>query len=232
MIDSPQPATPVVIPAKDGYDRWAGIYDTEDNPLISFETEEVYRLLGQVHDLAVADIGCGTGRHAVRLAAAGAKVTGLDFSEQMLTVAQQKPGAHMISFVRHDLSLRWPLPNEGFDRVISCLVLDHIADVGAFFRELYRICRHGGCIVLSVMHPAMMLKGVQARFTDPGTGETVYPASVSNQISDYVVAANRTNLIFDYMFEHAVDEGLCERSPRARKYLGWPLLLMMRLRKL
>lgn len=231
MSDTLQPAESVIVPAKDGYDRWADIYDSEDNPLIAFETEEVYRLLGQVHDLAVADIGCGTGRHALRLAAAGAKVTGLDFSEQMLAVAQQKPGAHKITFLRHDLALRWPLPNEGFDRVISCLVLDHITDVSAFFRELYRICRHGGCIVLSVMHPAMMLKGAQARFTDPGTGQKIYPQSVPNQISDYVVSANRTGLTFDYMFEHAVDEALCDRSPRARKYLGWPLLLMMRLRK-
>ncbi|MFT5466116.1 MAG: hypothetical protein ACI8UO_001214, partial [Verrucomicrobiales bacterium] len=31
------------------------------------------------------------------------------------------------------------------------------------------------------------------------------------------------------MSEHRVDEALAEKSPRSRKYLGWPLLLMMRL---
>jgi hypothetical protein len=33
------------------------------------------------------------------------------------------------------------------------------------------------------------------------------------------------------MSEHVVDEELAARSPRAQKYLGWPLLLVMRLRR-
>jgi hypothetical protein len=32
------------------------------------------------------------------------------------------------------------------------------------------------------------------------------------------------------MSEHAVDADLVARSPRATKYLGWPMLLLLRLR--
>lgn len=41
---------------------------------------------------AILDIGCGTGRHAVELAARGYKVTGIDLSESMLNRAKEKAG--------------------------------------------------------------------------------------------------------------------------------------------
>ncbi len=54
---------------------------------------------------------------------------------------------------------------------MTCLlVLDHVEDLVALLCELKRICRDDGAIVLSVMHPAMMLRGVQARFSDPESG--------------------------------------------------------------
>ena len=48
-------------------------------------------------------------------------------------------------------------------------------------------------------------------------------------MSDYVMTAARAGFVFDHLSEHAVDEKLTTRIERARKYLGWPLLLLMRL---
>ena len=58
------------------------------------------------------------------------------------------------------------------------------------------------------------------------------PAGARHQLSDYINAATRAGLGIDHMSEHVVDEALVARSPRARKHLGWPLLLVMRLRVL
>jgi hypothetical protein len=82
-------------------------------------------------------------------------------------------------------------------------------------------------IVASVMHPAMMPKGVQARFHDPASGREVRPASAVNQVSDYVMAALGAGLRLEELSEHSVDEPFARRSERARKYLGWPMLLML-----
>jgi len=218
-----------VLPTRAGYDRWAEIYDGEDNPLVFLEEEHIGRLIGDVVGLAVADIGCGTGRHAVRLAKAGARVTAVDFSEAMLDRARAKPGAEAVAFIRHDLAEALPLQAEAFDRILCCLVMDHIADLDHFFGELRRLCKRDGSVVVSVMHPAMNLRGVQARFIDPATGGRVSPRSYSHQICDYVMAAQRAGLAVDLLSEHAVDEMLAERSPRGRKYLGWPMLLLLRL---
>jgi 2-polyprenyl-3-methyl-5-hydroxy-6-metoxy-1,4-benzoquinol methylase len=46
---------------RDGYDRWAEVYDGEGNPLVELEEPEVDGSLGDVHALEVLDVGCGTG---------------------------------------------------------------------------------------------------------------------------------------------------------------------------
>src|SRR5271169_1351305 len=118
-----------LLSTKDGYDLWAAIYDEDGNPLIAIEEPWVDRLLGDVRGLAVADIGCGTGRHALRLAAAGAAVHALDFSEGMLECARAKPGASRVVFQIHDLARPLPFPDASLDRVVCGLVIDHITDL-------------------------------------------------------------------------------------------------------
>ena len=217
------------VPTREGYDRWSEIYDDEANPLVMLEEPEVANALGEVKGLAVLDVGCGTGRHAVRLARAGAVVTGIDFSSGMLDKARRKPGADAVRFVQQDASGTLPFEPRSFDRVISCLVVDHVRDLPVFFRELGRVCRDDGFIVVSVMHPAMMLKGVQARFHDPRTGARVFPQSVENQISDYVTGALAAGLRIQRLSEHAMTAEIASRNPRAEKYVGWPMLFVMML---
>jgi ubiquinone/menaquinone biosynthesis C-methylase UbiE len=229
-VSASQTTEPSVVPVREGYDLWSRIYDEEDNPLLVLETDQVRRLLGNVRGLRVADIGCGTGRHAVAAAEAGATVIGVDFSPGMLSKAAKKPGAAAVRFVHHDLAIGLPFASKTFDRVTCCLVLDHIVDLDGLLREMARICREDGFAVISVMHPAMMLIGRQAEFADPASGRKVRPASPGHQIADYVMAITRAGFLVEHMSEHVVDAELTARSERAKKYIGWPLLLLMRLR--
>jgi SAM-dependent methyltransferase len=212
-----------------GYDRWAAIYDREANPLLPLEEPVVHEALGDVRGLDVLDLGCGTGRHALWLAAAGAIVTGLDFSDGMLRAARAKPGAEAVRFVVHDLHEPLPFANGSFDRVVSGLVLEHLLDLGAFFAEAHRVLRPGGGAVVSAMHPAMFLKGVQARFTDPATGEKVQPGSVAHTLGDFVMAAVRAGFVLEGVGEFAADAAFAARYPRAEKYVGWPMLVVLEL---
>jgi malonyl-CoA O-methyltransferase len=121
------------LPTREGYDRWAALYDRDGNPLVLLEERTIPAFLGDVQGLTVADIGCGTGRHAVMLAASGANVTALDFSDGMLAAAAGKPGADRVRWVQHDIARPLPLPDRAFDLVLCCLVLDHIEDVAGLF---------------------------------------------------------------------------------------------------
>jgi malonyl-CoA O-methyltransferase len=228
MADSPPPDP--LRHVREGYDRWARVYDHDANPLIALEEPAIRRAAGDVRGLSVLDLGCGTGRHALWMAAAGATVTGADFSEGMLAEARAKPGAAAIHFLRCDLHEPLPFQDGAFDLVVSGLVLEHIGDLDRFFGEARRMVRSGGRAVVSAMHPAMFQRGTQARFTDPESGEVVRPGSVDHQVGDFVAAAERAGFILEDLNELAADADFASRYPRAEKYIGCPMLLLMQLR--
>jgi malonyl-CoA O-methyltransferase len=226
IAQSHPPESPAI---RDGYDRWSLVYDHDGNPMLALEEPFMRERLGSVRDLAVLDLGCGTGRHTLWLASAGAVVTALDFSEGMLAQARQKPGAGVVHFMLHDLEKRFPFENGSFDRVVSGLVLEHVKDLDHFFSEVHRVLRPGGRAVLTAMHPAMFLREGQARFTDPDSGEIVQPGSYPHQISDFIMAALGNNLRLLHLGEHSADAELASKYPRCEKYVGWPMLLVLEL---
>lgn len=208
-----------------GYDRWAVVYDHDANPMPALEEPVVQAAAGDVAGLQVLDLGCGTGRHALWMSAAGAQVTAADFSTGMLEQASKKPGAETIRFITHDL--HQPLPIEpAIDLVVSGLVLEHLADLRPFFAEVHRVLKSDGRAVISTMHPAMFQRGSQARFTDPETGELVQPGSFNHSISDCVMAALQAGLTLEAISEHAPDAEFAGRFPRSEKYVGWPMLVV------
>jgi malonyl-CoA O-methyltransferase len=212
---------------RQGYDRWAMVYDHDANPLPALEEPFVHETVGAVAGLAVLDLGCGTGRHALRLAAKGAVVTAVDFSEGMLAEARRKPGAERVRFLSHDLHEPLPLPAGTFDLVVSGLVLEHLHELDGVFREARRMLSPGGRAVVSAMHPAMFLRGSQARFTDPDSGQIVQPGSLPHQLGDMVMAAVRAGFRINHIGEHAPDAAFAARYPRAEKYIGWPMLVVL-----
>ncbi len=212
-----------------GYDRWAAVYDYDQNPLLALEAPLLRKALGDVCGCSVLDLGCGTGRHALWLAEAGAHVTAIDFSEDMLAVARSKPGADGVDFMVHDLHERLPFGSGAFDIVVSGLVLEHLRDLPAFFSEARRVLNSRGRAVISAMHPAMFLRDSQAQFTDPASGEIVRPGSLPHQLSEMIMAAVLARLDLIGVDEYPADRELVARFPRAKKYLGWPMLVVLQL---
>ncbi|HMO35169.1 MAG TPA: class I SAM-dependent methyltransferase [Gemmatales bacterium] len=210
-----------------GYDRWAAVYDHDDNPLPALEQPVMQEALWPVEGLHFLDVGCGTGRHTAWLTAAGARVTAIDFSTGMLSKARCKPGLEHVQFIQHDLNQCFPIDGNTFDGIISGLALEHINDHHQLFREMYRVLRPGGKVAVSTLHPAMFLRGSQARFTDPETGNIVQPGSIQHTIGELVMTALRTGFTLNALVEKAPDELFANQYPRAEKYLGWPMLLVM-----
>jgi ubiquinone/menaquinone biosynthesis C-methylase UbiE len=223
---------PRVLSTREGYDRWAATYDTMGNWLLALEEPEVDRALGDVRGLDLLDVGAGTGRHAIRLAAAGARVTAIDFSEEMLAQARAKAGAASVKWVLHDAKIALPFPSASFDRVLCALVLEHIdlPRLRPFFSELGRVARLDARIVVTAMHPAMFLKGISANFRDE-RGAEIRPRSYPATLSDYVMGALEAGLAIDRLTERPVDDALAVRYERAAKWVGWPALFVMELRR-
>lgn len=210
-----------------GYDRWSPVYDTDGNPMQALEGPIVRRALGPVKGLSALDLGCGTGRHSLRLSNDGANVTALDFSDGMLEEARNKPGAESINFISHDLRERLPFSDRSFDLVVSGLVLEHLEDISTFFAEIFRVIKPGGRAVISAMHPSMFLRGSQARFTDPESGELVRPGSIDHKLSEIIMATVNANLRLDAIEEHSPDMEFVSHHGMRDTSIDWPMLVVL-----
>ncbi|MEV0911252.1 class I SAM-dependent methyltransferase [Streptomyces hokutonensis] len=101
----------------------------------------------------VLDIGCGTGRFTVPMAAAGARVSGLDISRAMLDVTEGKLAAQGLSADLHEGDMAdLPFEDNSFDVVTSMLALMHIPleDRERVFAEVSRVLKPGGKLVIGV----------------------------------------------------------------------------------
>lgn len=214
----------------EGYDRWAATYDRYPNPLIALEEPVTRGFLGDVAGSEVLDLACGTGRHALPLALRGARVTGVDASTGMLERAREADVNGAVRWIHQDLTDGLPFDDSRFDHAVHALALDHLPDHCAVLRELARVVRPGGRVAVSVMHPAMFLKGTQARFVDEEQGELVVIDSHRFDTAGLVMASLAAGFVIDVMREDRCTAELAERIPRAAKYVDWPMLLFLGLR--
>jgi demethylmenaquinone methyltransferase / 2-methoxy-6-polyprenyl-1,4-benzoquinol methylase len=106
----------------------------------------------------VLDACCGTGDLAIAAAAAGGKVTGIDFSRPMLDRARRKAPA--IEWVEGD-ALALPFADGSFDAATVGFGVRNLADLEPGLRELRRVLRPGGRVaILEITRP----RGVLAPF--------------------------------------------------------------------
>lgn len=101
-------------------------------------------LLGMLpSDWVVADLGCGTGDVAERLAPLVRQVYAVDREESMLAAATRRlAGCDNVEFVHAELAAL-PLASSSCDVAVLMLVLHHIREPAEVFSEMARILRPG-----------------------------------------------------------------------------------------
>jgi SAM-dependent methyltransferase len=114
-----------------------------------YPLEYAFHAIGDVKDKIVLDYGCGNGENSLPLVSRGARVIGLDVSEDLLDLAGQRLGlhglAHRATFLAgsaHDL----PLPDASVDAVMGIAILHHL-DLELASREVHRVLKPGGVAV-------------------------------------------------------------------------------------
>ena len=102
----------------------------------------------------VLDVACGTGNATIPAAKAGARVTGLDFSPQLLAVARERSADAMveIDWVEGDAQ-ELPFDDASFDRVLSVFGHMFAPDQERTAAEMRRVLRPGGVITIACWVP-------------------------------------------------------------------------------
>jgi len=97
------------------------------------------------------DVCCGTGDITMALAERGARVTGLDFSEEMLAVAKSRNSAvrrmATVNYLRAD-AMKLPFPDGSFDVVTVGYGLRNLADWEVGLSEMVRVAKPGARVLV------------------------------------------------------------------------------------
>lgn len=124
------------------FDRAAGYYDQTRGHPPDTVAAQTQLLAGELAGAGpVLEIGVGTGRIAVPLAAAGVVIAGLDLSADMLAVLAAK--SPRVPAVRGS-ALELPVADGSVAAVIACHVLHLIPDWRTVVGEALRVLRPGG----------------------------------------------------------------------------------------
>lgn len=129
----------------DGYERLMGRWSRRlATPFIDFAGRAA-------DDARVLDVGCGTGHLAFAVAAGSGvrEVVGIDLSAAYVQHAAQHNGDPRIGFQVGD-ACALPLPDGGFDQVLSLLVLHFVPNATQAIAEMRRVARPGAVVAAAV----------------------------------------------------------------------------------
>lgn len=135
------------------YDKISTTYHVNRPQAISDYTElpTVLRLAGDVKGQRVLDAGCGPGRHAKRLLAGGAQVTGIDISEEMIHIAREHC-LHQGRFFQADFE-QVEFDAASFDLIIASMTLMYARNISPVIGKFCDWLAPKGRLIFSLYHP-------------------------------------------------------------------------------
>jgi demethylmenaquinone methyltransferase/2-methoxy-6-polyprenyl-1,4-benzoquinol methylase len=167
-----------VIPVVDHFDLIAPFYDRA----IPFSRlEHMLRFVALPADVLLLDAGGGTGRVAAALRPHVREVVVVDASFGMLRQARRKGLTSVVAPAE-----QLPFADGSFTRIIMVDTLHHVAHQGETVRELWRVLRPGGRLVIEepdvrdwrvkLVALAEKLALMRSRFLSPPTIAALFPS--------------------------------------------------------
>lgn len=171
-----------------GYNKWSSFYDEYSNPTVAIDELSFPQVYSHEKKKRVLEIGCGTGRHTLRLLENENHVTAIDISQGMLEKAKKKTSDYSETHFLLGDFLSTEFERAEFDFIVMSLVLEHIANLTFFFKKTRSLVKEGGHFYFSEIHPK---RGVLAHFKSPN-GEEVHLSS-SHHTEEEIFSSATTN---------------------------------------
>ncbi len=133
------------------YREIADIYEEKGKIFLKFEEKYLKQFLPSLKSKKVLDVGCGTGRWDKFFLLKGANVIGIDKSKEMLKKAKKIKGLKVEIMDAKNLKFK----DNNFDLTFSSLLLSNLKDYKKVVKEMIRVTKHGGWIIISNLHGAL-----------------------------------------------------------------------------
>lgn len=117
--------------------------------------EDKLKLMGNLKDKKVLEIGCGGAQCGIIFAKRGAKVIGIDISKEQLKYAKilAEKNNVKIQLLQGDVTMLLQIKSNSQDIVFSSWALLYVSDLKKCFKEVYRVLKKNGIFVFSTHHP-------------------------------------------------------------------------------
>ncbi|MFT8321538.1 MAG: demethylmenaquinone methyltransferase [Bacillus sp. (in: firmicutes)] len=145
------------------FEKIYGNYD-KMNTLISFQQHKIWRKdtmkkMNVSKGSSALDVCCGTADWTISLAESvgpNGHVTGLDFSENMLSIGKEKTKKYDNVRLIHGNAMELPFPDNHFNYVTIGFGLRNVPDYLQVLKEMRRVVKPGGLVVcLETSQPTM-----------------------------------------------------------------------------
>ncbi len=131
------------------YNLYARFYDIIFGRVFRSGRELAPHLLGLEPDMELLEVGVGTGL-SLPMLPRNVRITGIDLSGKMLNRAARRVrrlGMDHVRLLKMDAT-RLEFPDNAFDRVLAAYVISVVPDPVAVVREMMRVCRPGGYLLI------------------------------------------------------------------------------------
>ncbi len=150
--------------------QYAAMIDNDDILGPELVIPKLLEFASPVDGLRVLDAGCGEGRISRALHDLGAKVVGIDVSQNLIDMAVERREGREIEYSCLDLSDTPPTEYRNtFDMVVSNLVIDDVPDHIGFIDTICKMSKGNTRIVLSKNNPySAVIRGKVDNYFDSG----------------------------------------------------------------
>ena len=135
------------------FEGYKSLRDSDTGLNGALEIPALHRLLPDLSNLHVLDLGCGFGEFARFARAQGAaSVIGVDISSRMLEEATMRTSDPSVTYLHCPIE-QYDLTPCTFDLVVSSLALHYVEDYAALVERVFQGVKPGGRFLFSVEHP-------------------------------------------------------------------------------
>lgn len=126
---------------------------TDANYNEQLEQPAMSKLLPDIYEKSVLDLGCGYGHNCIDFVKRGAlNVVGIDISKKMLEVAEKESFDKKITYINMSMTDISMLAQK-FDLIYSSLAFHYVNDFVNFAKDMYSLLNTGGYLLFSQEHP-------------------------------------------------------------------------------
>ena len=226
-------------------DEWIAWARTPNHDAFWAYREAFVKFVGSGEGSAL-EIGCGEGRISRELKKCGYRVTAADQVEAMIEAAREAESADEYVVAA---AMKLPFADKSFELVVAYNMLMDVDDVPAAVKEMRRVLRPDGRLVISIVHPfadhgRFASREADSPFVVTGTylGRQRFEETVERDglrmrfagwmqpLENYVAALEEAGLAITSLREPApTDSGGPANMERWRR---WPMFLWMKARPL